>query len=58
MTDQPQTRGPSDAADYSSTKAPETRREAEEQVPAPTDPRLQPGGAQGAPVIARASRAR
>jgi hypothetical protein len=37
MTDQPQTRGPSDAADYSSTKAPETRREAEERVPAPTD---------------------
>ena len=52
MTDQRSTqgRGPSDPADYSSSKAPETRREAEEQHPHPTDPRLQPGGAHPAPV--------
>jgi hypothetical protein len=38
-------RGPSDPADYSSTLAPETRKEAEERHPHPSDPRLQPGGA-------------
>ena len=38
-------RGPSDATDYSSSKAPETRKEAEEQHPQPSDPRLRPGGA-------------
>jgi hypothetical protein len=43
-------RGPSDATDYSSTKAPETRAEAEEQRPQPSDWRLVPGGALGAPV--------
>ena len=43
-------RGPSDATDYSSSKAPETRKEAEEQHPQPSDPRLRPGGARGAPV--------
>ena len=43
-------RGPSDATDYSSSKAPETRQEAEEQPRHPSDPRLQPGGAHGAPV--------
>jgi hypothetical protein len=41
-------RGPSDATDYSSTKAPETRKEAEEHHPHPSDTRLQPGGAHGA----------
>ena len=41
-----QKRGPSDATDYSSTTAPETKKEAEEQ-PHPTDPRLVPGGAMG-----------
>jgi hypothetical protein len=50
MTDQPQTRGPSDAADHSSTKAPETRGEAEERDPHPSDPRLHPGGAHPAPA--------
>lgn len=40
-------RGPSDATDYSSTKAPETRAEAEEQHPHPGDHRLHPGGATG-----------
>jgi hypothetical protein len=39
-------RGPSDATDYSSTKAPETQKEAEQQEPDP-DPRLHPGGAHG-----------
>ena len=43
-------RGPSDATDYSSTKAPETQAEAEEQHPHPSDPRLHPGGAHGSPV--------
>jgi hypothetical protein len=38
-------RGPSDTTDYSSTKAPETRNEAEEEHPHPSDTRLQPGGA-------------
>lgn len=42
-------RGPSDATDYSSTKAPETAPEAEERHPHPSDPRLQPGGSMGAP---------
>jgi hypothetical protein len=41
-------RGPSDATDYSSTKEPETRKEAEEQHPHPSDTRLNPGGAHGA----------
>lgn len=41
-------RGPSDATDYSSTQAPETRKEAEERDPHPTDTRLNPGGAHGA----------
>lgn len=41
-------RGPSDATDYSSTKAPETRKEAEERDAHPDDPRLRPGGAHGA----------
>ena len=41
-------RDPSDAADYSSTKAPETRTEAEEEHPHPSDPRLIPGGERGA----------
>jgi hypothetical protein len=36
--------------DYSSTQAPETRKEAEEQHAHPGDPRLHPGGAHGAPV--------
>jgi hypothetical protein len=43
-----QKRGPSDATDYSSTKAPETQQEAEERHPHPSDTRLQPGGAHGA----------
>jgi hypothetical protein len=43
-------RGPSDATDYSSTKAPETRKEAEEREPQPSDWRLYPGGRLGAPV--------
>ena len=43
-TDRPK-RGPSDGADYSSTKAPETRDEAEEERSRPSDSRLQPGGA-------------
>lgn len=43
-------RGPSDATEYSSSKAPETRKEAEEQHPHSSDPRLLPGGAHGAPV--------
>ena len=42
-----QRRGPSDATDYSSTKAPETQQEAEERHPHPSDPRLQPGGMAG-----------
>lgn len=41
-------RGPSDATDYSSTQAPETQKEAEERHPHPSDPRLIPGGEQGA----------
>jgi hypothetical protein len=41
-------RGPSDATDYSSTQAPETRKEAEEREPHPGDPRLIPGGEHGA----------
>jgi hypothetical protein len=48
MTDQTPKRGPSDATDYSSTKAPETREHAEERDPHPSDPRLHPGGAHGA----------
>ena len=41
-------RGPSDATDYSSTKAPETQPHAEEKDGTPSDPRLHPGGAHGA----------
>ena len=41
-------RGPSDATDYSSTQAPETQVEAEEDHPHPSDHRLNPGGAHGA----------
>jgi hypothetical protein len=37
-------RGPSDPADYSSTKAPETQEQAEERD-SHTDTRLHPGGA-------------
>ena len=40
-------RGPSDATDYSSTKAPETKVAAEERDRQPSDPRLVPGGAHG-----------
>jgi hypothetical protein len=40
-------RGPSDATDYSSTKAPDTQRHAEEQDAPPSDMRLIPGGAHG-----------
>ena len=39
--------GPSDATNYSSTQAPETQKEAEEQHPFPSDTRLVPGGAHG-----------
>jgi hypothetical protein len=46
--DQP--RGPSDATDYSSTKAPETQAAAEGEADSPPDPRLHPGGAHGAHV--------
>jgi hypothetical protein len=41
-------RGPSDPADYSSTKAPETRQEAEERQ-SQDDTRLHPGGAHPSP---------
>lgn len=41
-------RGPSDATDYSSTKAPETPQAPEEVHP--SDPRLIPGGAHGSAV--------
>lgn len=41
-------RGPSDATDYSSTQAPETRAEAEEPNTEPEDARLRPGGRHGA----------
>jgi hypothetical protein len=47
-TNQPR-RGPSDATDYSSTKAPETQSAAENRDHDPSDPRLRPGGAHGAP---------
>lgn len=52
MADTPSTpkRGPSDATDYSSTKAPDTRTHAEERDPHPSDPRLHPGGAHGSPA--------
>jgi hypothetical protein len=43
-------RGPSDATDYSSTKAPETQAQAAEEHPQRSDPRLHPGGAHGAAV--------
>jgi hypothetical protein len=50
MADKTQTpnRGPSDATDYSSTKAPDTQEEAREQEPHATDHRLMPGGLRGA----------
>jgi hypothetical protein len=41
-------RGPSDAADSSSTKAPETQATVEDLHP--HDPRLHPGGAHGSAV--------
>jgi hypothetical protein len=44
-----QKRGPSDATDYSASKAPETAKEAENRPHTPSDPRLIPGGEQGAP---------
>jgi hypothetical protein len=47
MADPASTRGPSDATDYSSTKSPETQKEAEERHEHPSDHRLQPGGARG-----------
>ena len=43
-------RGPSDATDYSSTQAPETKAGAEERDAEPVDPRLHPGGAHGTVV--------
>jgi len=43
-----QRRGPSDATDYSSSKAPETQHEAEERQGQTSDSRLHPGGAHGA----------
>ena len=46
-TNQPR-RGPSDATDYSSTKAPETQAAVEGEADNPSDPRLHPGGAHGA----------
>ena len=48
-TNQPR-RGPSDATDYSSTKAPETQAAAENRTDDPADTRLHPGGAHGAPA--------
>jgi hypothetical protein len=42
-----QKRGPSDATDYSSSTAPETKQEAEETQPKASDARLHPGGAMG-----------
>jgi hypothetical protein len=48
-TNQPR-RGPSDATDYSSTKAPETQAAAENRTDDPVDPRLHPGGAHGSPA--------
>jgi hypothetical protein len=50
MADARSKRGPSDPTDYSSTKPPETRKEAEERHEHPSDPRLHPGGARGAKV--------
>lgn len=43
-------RGPSDATDYSSTKAPETQKGAEERDQQPRDYRLWPGGRNAAPA--------
>jgi hypothetical protein len=43
-------RGPSDATDYSSTKAPDTQQEAEERHQHPSDHRLHPGGRAGTPA--------
>jgi hypothetical protein len=40
-------RGPSDATDYSSTKAPETQPAAEERDGRDPDARLHPGGSHG-----------
>lgn len=42
----PKPGGKEDTSDYSASKAPETRREAEERETTPDD-RLMPGGAQG-----------
>ena len=44
-------RAPSDATDYSSTKAPATQQQAEERDAPPSDTRLLPGGAHGAPGL-------
>ena len=46
--DRERRRGPSDATDYSSTKAPETPQAPEDVHP--SDPRLNPGGAHGSAV--------
>jgi hypothetical protein len=45
-----QRRGPSDATDYSSTVAPDTKQHAEERARDTGDPRLHPGGAHGSPT--------
>lgn len=51
MTQDPKPRrGPSDATDYSSSKAPDTQPAAEERDAEPSDPRLHPGGAHGSPT--------
>ena len=47
-TDKEPRRGPSDATDYSSTKAPETQEDSDDFHPG--DPRLHPGGAHGSAV--------
>lgn len=50
MAEETGKRGPSDATDYSASKAPETQKEAAERRPHYSDYRLIPGGARGAPV--------
>jgi hypothetical protein len=45
----PKPGGREDTTDYSASKAPETRREAEEEESTPDD-RLVPGGAHGSPA--------
>jgi hypothetical protein len=48
-TEKPPGPGTNDTAEYSASKAPETRQHAEERAPDDvTDPRLIPGGAHGA----------